>query len=226
MWYFTGVYNIGLQAGLLSASDQQPHENDQVLALYGEFAEEVQQYQQYESAAEAARDFKAWVSTKLPKPPQSDQRTISMKLSKVYGGVVLELGISSQFTISSAAALSAAFDTLAADLKSQFEAQERLLLPSIKPPVVPPPAGARPGSQEGYTIRFHGDTLSLEVKDGKTYFKIRGGQYSRHGVRVWPETLKAAGIDPASVPADGLALDRECECQIQDGKIRKVTNIL
>lgn len=225
IWFFMGVYRIGLEYGLVSESEEDPTENDEVLQLYGKFSEAVQPMSEYAEAAEAARDFKSWATTQIPRPAQGQHRTLSMKISKVYGGVVLELGISSQFTIDSPRALSAAFDTLAADLKSQFEAQERLLLPTIKQPTIPAPSGSHEGNAKGYSITFHGDTLNVEVKDGKHFFKIRGGQYSRHGVRVWPEVLKAAGINPETVPADGMPLDRECEVSIEDGKIRKVTNI-
>ncbi len=225
IWLYTGVQQVAVTYGLYQIEPGvEAWESDELINLFGQFTDETKPLAEYLSPAECARDFKAWASTKLPAVPQSEQRVVSMKISKHYGGVTIELGISSQFTIQSARALSAAFDTLAADLKAQFEAQERLLLPTLTPPQQQA-ASSRQQPAGGYTITFVGDTLDKEVKGGKEYFKVRGGQYSRHGVRVWPEVLKAAGIDPASVPADGMPLGRTCEVEIADGKIRKVTKI-
>jgi hypothetical protein len=41
--------------------------------------------------------------------------------------------------------------------------------------------------------------LSFDVKDGKTFFKIMDAQYqgkgTKYGVTIWPETMKAAGLE-------------------------------
>jgi hypothetical protein len=36
--------------------------------------------------------------------------------------------------------------------------------------------------------------LSIEIKDGKTYAKVRGGNFTRHGVRIWWEPMAEAGL--------------------------------
>lgn len=45
------------------------------------------------------------------------------------------------------------------------------------------------------------DKLLCEITDGKKYFKIKGGNYSKFGVRVWDEVLEAAGMDMSKVQA-------------------------
>lgn len=42
---------------------------------------------------------------------------------------------------------------------------------------------------------FTADRLSVETKDGKTYYKVIGTPFTKYGVNVWPEVLEAAGID-------------------------------
>ena len=41
--------------------------------------------------------------------------------------------------------------------------------------------------------------LAVETKDGKRYFKLKGGKYTKFGVRVWPEVLEQAGINTKTV---------------------------
>ena len=33
---------------------------------------------------------------------------------------------------------------------------------------------------------------------GQKAFKVKGGSFSKHGIRIWPEALQAAGFDPAA----------------------------
>jgi len=55
--------------------------------------------------------------------------------------------------------------------------------------------------------------LYVEMSKGKTSYKIQGRDlkndlpYLAHGIRIWPETLEAAGITPADIPAaDGYTM--------------------
>lgn len=66
--------------------------------------------------------------------------------------------------------------------------------------VPPPPTGpvaqnvAGGGFASAAEVAIDCDTLSGSVTDGKEYWKIKGGKWSKHGVTVWPEVLQAAGI--------------------------------
>lgn len=47
---------------------------------------------------------------------------------------------------------------------------------------------------------FHADTILLTYDDaGNAAYKIKGAPFAKFGVRVWPETLPALGIDPAAL---------------------------
>ena len=47
------------------------------------------------------------------------------------------------------------------------------------------------GQYEDVTV----DTLIASTDDnGKPVYKVKGGKYAKHGVRVWPEVLPALGI--------------------------------
>ena len=47
----------------------------------------------------------------------------------------------------------------------------------------------------GSTSVFVADELVLDYMDGKAVYKLRGNEYSKFGVRVWPEVLPQLGID-------------------------------
>jgi len=42
---------------------------------------------------------------------------------------------------------------------------------------------------------FLADKLTATVDDGNAYWKVRGGQYTKFGVTIWPEALVDAGFD-------------------------------
>jgi len=70
------------------------------------------------------------------------------------------------------------------------------------PPTVstPPAAAAHPDGP----LTFQAVDMVGSTSQGRTYWKVRGGQFTKFGVTIWPETLKAAGfdmdaLDPAEV---------------------------
>lgn len=48
-------------------------------------------------------------------------------------------------------------------------------------------------------LRFVAEKMTATVNDGKAYWKVRGGVFSKFGVTVWPEVLSAAGFDPEAM---------------------------
>lgn len=64
----------------------------------------------------------------------------------------------------------------------------------------PQPATATPAAQAGPTVVFMAEVLTLGYDDnGKPTYKIKGGQYQKFGVRVWPEALPLLGVDAATL---------------------------
>lgn len=51
----------------------------------------------------------------------------------------------------------------------------------------------------GPTATFMADSITLDYMDGKPVYKMRGGQYTKFGVRVWPEVLPLVGVDAAAL---------------------------
>jgi hypothetical protein len=55
------------------------------------------------------------------------------------------------------------------------------------------------------------ERLDVDVKAGKKFFVVKGGKYQKHGIRIWPETLKHAGIDPEAIPLAGVVPKKRWE---------------
>ena len=54
----------------------------------------------------------------------------------------------------------------------------------------------QPAATIGGQLSFKAETLTATVDDGKVYWKIRGANFQKFGVIIWPEVLTDAGINP------------------------------
>ena len=65
------------------------------------------------------------------------------------------------------------------------------------------PLGGQPqaaAAPTGQTVEFVATTMLVGMDDtGQPTYKVKGGQYMKFGVRVWPEILPELGIDPAQL---------------------------
>lgn len=49
-------------------------------------------------------------------------------------------------------------------------------------------------------VDFQAESIVVTVnEEGQPAYKIRGAQYVKFGIRVWPEVLPALGVDPAKL---------------------------
>lgn len=66
-----------------------------------------------------------------------------------------------------------------------------------------PQGKADPTGQAGQVVEFDATEIvtTLDDSGARKMFRIKGGQFSMYGLRVWPEVLVDLGLDP-----DGLKL--------------------
>jgi hypothetical protein len=56
------------------------------------------------------------------------------------------------------------------------------------------------GQPAGETITIDATILLMTYDDnGQPVYKVKGGQYMKFGIRIWPEVLPALGVDPATL---------------------------
>lgn len=73
---------------------------------------------------------------------------------------------------------------------------------------------------------FAASEMICTVSEGKAYWKVRGGQFTKFGVTIWPEVLQSAGFDPDTlnpmkpIPLVGYTAHYALN---EEGKAQKVT---
>ena len=90
-----------------------------------------------------------------------------------------------------------------------------------------PPAVATPTATQGDEDSFSAETLVASVNEGKAYWKVQGGPFSKFGVTVWPEVLGEAGFDCDQLdPTQTYDLAGHTATYLRvDGKPKKVTRL-
>lgn len=139
--------------------------------------------------------------------------TVYAEVGKDYGSVTVKFGMShAAQTGSENVAFQAALDNIAAE-HTRFQLERWA-------------AGTEPRTNQPSrdTEIILGSRISVEVRDGKHFFKLHGGKYEKYGVRLWPEVAKAAGLQ--SVPLEGMDLP-PCDVTIElnGGQPKRVLKI-
>lgn len=83
------------------------------------------------------------------------------------------------------------------------------------------------GNGNGGQLTFQAQTLVGSVNEGKVYWKVKGAQFTKFGVAVWPEVLEAAGfleLDP--LETYDLSGFIATYVKKDDGKIDKVISLV
>ena len=94
----------------------------------------------------------------------------------------------------------------------------------------PPPVQAE-ALVDNASYTFEAERLVCEVKGEKNYWKVQGGKYSQHGVRIWPEIMDAAGFEWAEADVEdgytyGLGPGWTAYYTLNDkGQAHKVVNL-
>lgn len=76
-------------------------------------------------------------------------------------------------------------------------------------------------------LTFQAKTLVASVTEGTAYWKVKGGQFTKFGVMIWPEILEAAGFHDLN-PLETYELNgfTAVYTKKDDGKIDKVTSLV
>jgi hypothetical protein len=92
------------------------------------------------------------------------------------------------------------------------------------PPVATAVPLAAPADSE-VMDSFSAETLVANVNEGKAYWKVQGGPFTKFGVTIWPEVLNEAGFDCDQLDSTqtySLAGHTATYTKV-DGKPKKVT---
>jgi len=151
---------------------------------------------------------------------ESRAEYLEVTMTRNYGKVTMSWKMGATFNITSTASRSAAYDEVYSEINTVAVEWERKHLGAALPgqPVQQPLVEA--------DETFITERLEVEVKGGKSYVKVTGGKYQKHGVRVWPEVLEAAGILVADLTSAGLDIPGyTARVEMRNGRPIKVVGL-
>lgn len=80
------------------------------------------------------------------------------------------------------------------------------------------PAAATVQTQTGNTFTANILTVEFSPKDGSKLAKLKGGQWTKHGVRLWPEAAQALGYNLDDFPAGDHSIQPVNVCYVLNDK--------
>jgi len=93
-------------------------------------------------------------------------------------------------------------------------------------PVVPAPAQDQDEPAKTETDTFRASRLVGATSAGKTYWKIKGGIYSKYGVTIWPEVLEGAGLGELTPEGEYDLQDQyKATVLLENGKPKKIVKL-
>jgi hypothetical protein len=132
-----------------------------------------------------------------------DDVAIEVSITRHYGSISVTLGARVTCEVTTPHAMTRAYDETVDSLIREHRRQaERLRGVSGETSKPTGTAGGTEGagvnpSQEidGTTEMIAVEVIEVELKDEKRYYKVRGGRWTKHGVRLWiSDPLTVAGV--------------------------------
>lgn len=175
--------------------------DDEVLKLLTTFRASTNVDEMELSMDEAIKQFQEWLLSNYVRPGMAETEYLQVSIERTVGNEKVTLSLGAHFAIGSGAGRSVSYDRLTDAINIEFDRYIRDRLPKQN-------QVANIGQGNGATnvITVDCERLDVEVKSGKRYFKVKCGQWTQHGVNYWPETIKAAGVNPSQIPLEGYEL--------------------
>lgn len=116
---------------------------------------------------------------------------LSCTIRRKYGDVEIEYGLSGRYFVSTISGLNNAYD----DLRAQVEAQHEAAIIN-RPSLMPQQLVDHTSQNEAIVLCT---AVRKENVAGKERIRLLGGEYSTHGIAVYPEYFDALQIDPKTL---------------------------
>lgn len=151
----------------------------------------------------AVQRFEAYIRLLIPWDMEK-RVSVSFKLGRNYGAQYVEFGFT-DMSQPGQPAMKAATDRLIKTVLSEHDDYSARYLAGAQMtgPAVNGGEGERK-RQPTQVLVDEGNRIDFEVKNGKKGYSIKCGKWQKFGVRIWPETLAASGINEADIPIEGL----------------------
>lgn len=78
---------------------------------------------------------------------------------------------------------------------------------------------------DGEYETFVADQLVITFDEHGKGFKVKGGKYRKHGVRVWPEVISVLGFDPDKLEPGIQPINLKVSVLMENGQPKKVVGM-
>lgn len=136
---------------------------------------------------------------------QVDQQvSVNARIQVEIDGETVDFQITSRYGASTEKILKTASHAIEAYQMLRQEFPRNFIAPPARkePEYHPIIDGGEDGNSLPAVESFIADSLTVSMHNNKFYFKVMGGKFTKYGVTVWDEVMKAAGVtpDPANLP--------------------------
>lgn len=195
--------------------------DEQVLDLLIKFRDVTNGMEKDWSMDEATKNFQLWLLDNFVRPGMNEQEFLSVSIERSVGNERVTFSLGAHFAIGSGAGRSVSYDRLTDAINIEFDRYVRDRLPAQKENT---DIGQNGNTSDIVTVDC--ERLNVEIKSGKRYYKVICGQWTQHGVNYWPETIRAAGVDPNKIPLEGYSLvGYKATVEMVGGKAKRVLKI-
>lgn len=176
----------------------------------------------FPNMADALSSFKWWIDNARHMPTTvHNESTLSVKITMHTGKMSVEFGADRTFNIESAAHRQAGYEALSRAVMKDLTGWVSRHAGAMGPLA----AGASGGGVAQVEQVISVQTLVHEYANDQHRFKVRGGNFTKWGVPVYPEVLEAWGTNPANIPMGELAFDGSARILMNGNKPKKVVEL-
>lgn len=227
--FYIGALAIAKEQGMVWA-DLIDHHDDYLNRLVEKWGGQ-KELARYESIDKALIDFRNKLiagKNKLEERFKAEERQISIDRISVTLHVPIGMDRTVDFTASGAIPVPSTSDELKYFHARLFQAafQGWAEFKANPPAQLLPNKPAYQNTDDTVVKQFEFHSIVVEIRKGERYYKVKGDEFSKYGVIVYPEVLARAGIQPDKIEDEAFLVGTAAYVLKPDGTPQKVVQIL
>lgn len=181
------------------------------------------QHVKINSPEDGLQMFKVWfLAGEKTEKELSQMSKVIVQITKHYGAVSVTFGLEKDCEISKGSDFFDNRAKLQALVEHEFREYEANSLPKQRPGQ---PAPLLSGESSA-TVEIALDKISIKIENGKRMFSAHGGRWSKFGVPIYPEAMKAFGFEVETFPIEGMAFEgATMKVEMQGDKPKRVVSV-
>lgn len=167
--------------------------------------------------------FKVWFLNRPTEERESVKMSkVIVQITKHYGAVSVTYGLEKECEINKGSDFFENRAKLQALVEHEFKEYEANGLPKQRPAAPPPPLLG----ESSATVEIALDKISIKIDNGKRMFSAHGGRWSKFGVPIYPEAMKAFGFEVETFPIEGMTFEgATMKVEMQGDKPKRVVSV-